>query len=457
MGRHFGILIDSQLFKLIDFMMKRIAPLLYIVMIAFSFIFSGCELMNGTEMADVAYFKPIFATVEELTMDISIDPPMDYAQSGKVITYGVYVFVNSPNKGIHIVDNTDPGNPINKSFISLAGNIDMAIVDDHLYADMFSALVVLDISNIDEPILLEDYTVEDVFYFDQYWNYPSWEELEAYEYDRVGYENIDMSQGIVLDWEVEIREEEVENYDMYYEGVAVMDSDDKSTEDGGSGQVSTAGSMTRFLPIDQFLYTISFNELVLFELTSSHQPLRWGKLDTETWAETLFRLNDILYVGSTNGMLMYDITDAGNPSYINRIEHFRSCDPVVADEAYAYVTLRGGTNCWTDLNELQIIDIQDSQNLSVVGRHILYNPHGLAVIGDHLIVCDGTAGVKVVDIADRTAPKILGTYPIDFAYDVIVSYPTALVVGEQVMYQYDISNLPELVKISEFDILGNSN
>ena len=437
--------------------MKRIAPLLYIVMIAFSFIFSGCELMNGTETADVAYFKPIFATVEELTMDISIDPPLDYSQSGKVITYGDYVFVNSPNKGIHIVDNTDPGNPINKSFISLAGNIDMAIVDDHLYADMFSALVVLDISNMDEPIILEDYTVEDVFYFDQYWNYPSWEELEDYEYDRVGYESLDMSQGIVLDWEIEIRQEEVENYDMYSIGVAVKDSEDMSTEDGGSGQVSTAGSMTRFLPIDQFLYTISFNELVLFELTSSHQPLRWGKLDTETWAETLFRLNDILYVGSTNGMLMYDITDAGNPSYINRIEHFRSCDPVVADEAYAYVTLRGGTNCWTDLNELQIIDIQDPQNLSVVGRHILYNPHGLAVIGDHLIVCDGTAGVKVVDIADRTAPSILGTYPIDFAYDVIVRYPTALVVGEQVMYQYDISNLPELVKISEFDILGNSN
>jgi hypothetical protein len=437
--------------------MKRIAPLLYIVMIAFSFIFSGCELMNGTETADVAYFKPIFATVEELTMDISIDPPLDYAQSGKVITYGNYVFVNSPNKGIHIVDNTDPGNPINKSFISLPGNIDMAIVDDHIYADMFSALVVLDISNIDEPILLEDYTVEDVFYFDQYWNYPSWEELEAYEYDRVGYENLDMSQGIVLDWEIEIRQEEVESSGMYYEDFAVMNSQEMSVEDGGSRQVSTAGSMTRFLPINQFLYTISFNELVLFELTSSHQPQRWGKLDTETWAETLFRLNDILYVGSTNGMLMYDVTDAGNPSYINRIEHFRSCDPVVADEAYAYVTLRGGTNCWTDLNELQIIDIQDSQNLSVVGRHILYNPHGLAVIGDHLIVCDGTAGVKVVDIADRTAPKILGTYPIDFAYDVIVSYPTALVVGEQVMYQYDISNLPELVKISEFDILANAN
>ena len=302
--------------------MKHIASLFYIVIIAFGFIFSGCELMNDTEMADVAYFKPIYATVEELTMDISIDPPLDYVQSGKVITYGDYVFINSPNKGIHIVDNTDPGNPINKSFISLVGNIDMAIMDDHLYADMFSALVVLDISNIDEPILMEDYTVEDVFYFDQYWNYPSWEELEDYDYDHVGYEVLDLSQGIVLDWEIEIRQEEVDSYGWWGPEIATMDSDEMSIEDVGSAKVSTAGSMTRFLPIDRFLYTISFNELVLFEVTSSHQPLRWGKLDTETLAETLFRLNDILYVGSINGMLMYDVADAGNPSYINRIEHF---------------------------------------------------------------------------------------------------------------------------------------
>ena len=109
------------------------------------------------------------------------------------------------------------------------------------------------------------------------------------------------------------------------------------------------------------------------------------------------------------------------------------------------------------MNELQIIDIQDPQNLSVVGRHILFNPHGLAVVGNYLIVCDGTAGVKVVGVTDRASPTILNIYPIDFAYDVILSHPNALVVGEQVMYQYDISNLPELVKISEFDILENIN
>ena len=68
-----------------------------------------------------------------------------------------------------------------------------------------------------------------------------------------------------------------------------------------------------------------------------------------------------------------------NPNYINSIEHFRSCDPVVADLSYAYVTLRGGTNCFTETNELQIIDIRDPQNLTVVSRQVMFNPHGLAI------------------------------------------------------------------------------
>ena len=82
----------------------------------------------------------------------------------------------------------------------------------------------------------------------------------------------------------------------------------------------------------------------------------------------------------------------------------------------------------------------------------MFNPHGLAIVDNHLLVCDGTAGIKVVDVTDRTRPKVVNTYPIDFAYDVIVHYPVAIVVGEQTMHQYDISNLPEMVKISELQV-----
>ena len=46
-----------------------------------------------------------------------------------------------------------------------------------------------------------------------------------------------------------------------------------SDEANGFNEVSTAGSMTRFLPIDRYLYTINFNELVLFFIGDNYRPV----------------------------------------------------------------------------------------------------------------------------------------------------------------------------------------
>jgi hypothetical protein len=359
------------------------------------------------------------------------------------------IFINQPMEGIHIVDNSNPANPMNHSFISIPGNVDMAIVDNHLYADMFSALVVFDLSNLESPKFLEDFTVEDVFYYDSYWNFPN----EIWEEGHVRFaEYVDASMGIVVGWETEVRRERVDNTygpELAFDdvGVAVPGSD----VDFGSN-TSTAGSMARFLPIDGYLYTINFSDLVLFQLAQNYKPNPWIRIDTETQAETLFHLNDLLFVGSVNGMLMYDVADASDPLFINKIEHMRSCDPVVADLEYAYVTLRGGTNCFTDLNELQIIDIQTPEDLQVVSHKSLFNPHGLGIYEDHLIICDGSAGIKVLDVTDRSQPEIMTSYPIGFAYDVIIDYPNAMVVGEEMLFQYDLSGLPELTLLSQTPI-----
>mgnify|MGYP007000435290 len=72
-------------------------------------------------------------------------------------------------------------------------------------------------------------------------------------------------------------------------------------------------------------------------------------------------------------------------------------------------------------------DIQDPLELSVIARKDMFNPHGLGVHSNHLIICDGPAGVKVVDISDADDPKIVNSDPISFAYDVIIDYPSALV------------------------------
>ena len=406
---------------------------------------------NDEEWVDVTYVTPVYKTASSLADQVAIEDPKEQTSLGKIITYQNYVFVNEPMKGIHIVDHTDPLNPTNLSFLSIPGNLDMSIVDDHLYVDMFSSLAVFDIRDISAPEFKESFTVENVFDYDAFWNFPFeiWEEPNTYVEYR---EYPDKTKGIVVDWETEtVREKRSLYYDHYFHDGLALSSEDKNID--GVQQTSTAGSMTRFLPIHGYLYTINFNELVLFQIGSDYRPSPWIKKNTETQAETLFQLNDLLFVGSVNGMLVYDVSDASDPDYINRIEHMRSCDPVVADSNYAYVTLRGGTNCFTDINELQIIDIQDSQNFSVVARKNMYNPHGLGIYNDHLIVCDGAAGVKIVDVSTSLGPKIVNSASIQFAYDVIIDYPNALIVGDTDLYQYNISNLPEMQLISQTPIL----
>ena len=433
--------------------MKRF-DFLKISVLGFCLLLASCslfkdEIIDDREMVDVAYFVPQYETTAQLAAKVTVESPKDYAEAGKIVTYQNYIFINKPNEGIHVVDNSNPATPVNLHFINIPGSLDLTIIDDHLYSDMFSALVVFDISDVTLPDLIEDFTVEEVFYYNPYRTLDNVSRPEV-GYDYTQYESIDDSRGIVTGWEVEIRQEPLEDQILYLrlEDTAIAETT-SSDQANGFSEVSTAGSMTRFLPIDRYLYTINFNELVLFSIGDNYQPSRFARLDTGTQAETLFQLNDLLFVGSTTGMLMYDVTSPDNPNYLNSIEHFRSCDPVVADENYAYVTLRGGTNCFTETNELQIIDIRTPEELSVVARQVMFNPHGLAIHQDYLLVCDGSAGLKVLDVSNREQPEILSTDNIPFAYDIIVDFPSALVVGEGVLYQYDLSNLPEIVKTNE--------
>ena len=400
----------------------------------------------------VGYFSPIYAKPGSNILTVALKNPIPFEETGKVIYYQDYIFINKPQEGIHIVNNSDPDNPINQGFIQLKGNIDMTIIDDFLYADQFSALVVLDIQNLNQIFMIEDFTVSEIFNYNRYWAFNPENSSDEYEYYQT--EFIDDKQGIVIGWNLEIRLELIEfNRFMILEDLQTQSlnaTDDTPGFEAQENRQSQAGSLTRFLPIDNLLYTLNEWELILFEIAENHKPLRFGKTSTNSSAETLFSLNDFLFIGTTTGMLVYAIDNPKNPTFQSQIDHFRSCDPVVADEEYAYVTLRGGTNCFTDRNELQIISLKDPENLEVVSRQILFNPHGLTVYEEYVIVCDGTAGIKVVDVSDKTSPKVVNTYPVDFAYDIILDYPRAIVVGGGKVYQYDISQLPELELISQY-------
>ncbi|MEL0300447.1 MAG: hypothetical protein VW976_00930, partial [Flavobacteriaceae bacterium] len=152
--------------------MKRF-DFLKISVLGFCLLLASCslfkdEIIDDREMVDVAYFVPQYETTAQLAAKVTVESPKDYAEAGKIVTYQNYIFINKPNEGIHVVDNSNPAAPVNLHFINIPGSLDLTIIDDHLYSDMFSALVVFDISDVTLPDLIEDFTVEKVFYYNPY-------------------------------------------------------------------------------------------------------------------------------------------------------------------------------------------------------------------------------------------------------------------------------------------------
>jgi len=115
---------------------------------------------------DPACKKYNYMSFDELRNSVQIEEPKEIKKVGKIYTYNDILLVNEPNIGIHIIDNSDKHNPIPKAFISINGNIDIAVKDGFLYADSFMDLVVFDIRDIDN--IKEITRKNNVFAYDEY-------------------------------------------------------------------------------------------------------------------------------------------------------------------------------------------------------------------------------------------------------------------------------------------------
>ncbi|MEL6484438.1 MAG: hypothetical protein AAFP96_06280, partial [Bacteroidota bacterium] len=153
--------------------------------------------------------------------------------------------------------------------------------------------------------------------------------------------------------------------------------------------------------------------------------------------ETLFAYKDFLYIGSRNGMFIYSILNPEFPEKLSQVEHFTACDPVVANDTYSFVTLHSNTFCGNDINVLEIYDITNAQEPMLVSRRNLIFPRGLGLYGDYLVVCDDE--IKIFDISDAANSKLVQT--IDrFAFDVIISGDLLIAIGENGLFQYQLSS-----------------
>ncbi len=134
--------------------------------------------------------------------------------------------------------------------------------------------------------------------------------------------------------------------------------------------------------------------------------------------------------------IIYDITSPATPGFVSEFQHVTACDPVVVDDQYAYITLRGGNACGATKSRLFIADITDISFPFLAKSYSMDGPYGLGIKGDMLFVCDGESGLKVYDKTQIEELRLLDHFKDIVTFDVIPLENQLLMVGDDVLYQY---------------------
>jgi len=387
---------------------------------------------------------PVYMPYDEFRASFLKSSPIEITHPGKMYFKDSFLFVNEYGKGIHVIDNSNPANPVKVAFYEIKGNVDMAIKGNILYADSFIDLLAIDITDINNPVEID--RIENVF-----------PEIVPEGDLWYPYAMVDKSKGVIVNWEVKKITEKMEDYQLggvIFRGEMdfLMNANSAVTWTGGAG---TGGSMARFMLNENYLYVIAVpTRLKTVDITTSTKMTVIDSVDMSRNMETLFRLENNLFVGTTTGMLIFDLVDPKKPDYVSAYDHIRACDPVVADGQYAYVTLRTGNMCNNGQNLLEVIDISSLQNPYLVKSYPMFNPHGLGIDGDLLFVCDGDAGLKIYDKSNplEIITSQIAHYPDFDTYDVIPMNGILMLVGEGGIYQYDYSDPENIIQISHITI-----
>jgi hypothetical protein len=224
----------------------------------------------------------------------------------------------------------------------------------------------------------------------------------------------------------------------------------KSEGGGGIGGDSQGqgGSMAKFSISKSNLFLINEKSLIVFDISSPTQPQEINRIDVDFGIETVFTLKERLFIGSINGVYIYDITDPANILYLSHYQHITSCDPVVANDTLAFATLNSWSECrWQNgANQLDVIDITNEVNPTLISSYPMNNPKGLAIDGNHVFVCNSDEGVKIFDFSNPQNLKYVGGISGIYAYDIILQKKILYLIGEDGLFQYNYEN-PEQIEL----------
>lgn len=417
--------------------MRKIILLPFLAIVVFAV--QSCLKDKITKTYSV--FEPIYKSKAEVQAEIKSSAAVSISNPGKIYIYGNYIFLNEVNRGVHVIDNSNPANPLIKAFINIPGNVDIAVKGSVLYADLFTDLVVVDISDPLNATLKK--VVPNIF--------PERVYAPGFIAD---------TTRVIVGWTERKIKETIDQAPAgrgwIRRDALLFSSNSAPASSGNSGGVKAmtgiAGSMSRFSIVNNYMYAVNTTSLKVIDISILNDPQVLNTVAVGWNIETIYPFKNKLFMGSSSGMFIFDISNPAAPVRQGSVQHFRACDPVVADDTYAFVTLRAGTFCQGINNQLDVINIQNLLSPQLVKTYGLTNPHGLAKDGDLLFICDGTDGLKVYNASNVFGLQLLDRVKNIETYDVIAWNNRLLVVAKGGLYQYNYTNPNSLSLISKLTV-----
>ena len=405
-------------------------------------LFTGCT-DTCTNTTSYTYYEPVYKTTEEVRSQVGVIAPRELVETGKIYIYESYLLINQPNEGIHIVDNTNPADPQSVSFINIPGNFDMAVRNNKLYADSYIDLLTFDITDPANAVL--ETRLENVFpnYNTRFGYGPAdgtiVTEMKEVGVNEVSYSCTDRAPDMIF---------------MEADVLAFRGSVSSAMNVSAGPSIGTGGSMARFAIVGETLYAVDDYNLNVFGLTDPSTPEMKETQNIGWGIETIFPYENNLFIGSRNGMFIYGIDNPEAPQYQSEVNHITTCDPVVANDDYAFVTLRAENSTgWCGdafVNQLDVIDITTITNARLLKSYEMISPHGLGLDQETLFITEGEAGLKVYDITDVwDIDDNLVTHLTDYpAFDVIPNNGILIMIGTDGIYQFDYADRANLELLS---------
>ncbi len=230
--------------------------------------------------------------------------------------------------------------------------------------------------------------------------------------------------------------------------LAACSKDGGSNADVASATSGKGGSLARFTIVNNYLYVADGYSLKTYNISNPQNTELVNSIVVNNGIETIFAFKNQLFIGSVDGMYIYSIATAAQPAFVGAARHLRSCDPVVANDSTAFVTLLGNQRCGPAEDGLYVYDVKVPTTPLLINKKVMPTPAGIGLSDSILYICQKTNGLGIYNVQNPATPVFRKQLQ-NYIFEDVIPYNNLLICYVSTgLVLYDISNKTNPVQLS---------